>query len=459
MVAFYKQGAGFFWLYLLRSYRVFVKLRQYSQVPEFNPKVVGFVSNACRSLCQWVLALEHYHNVRKTVEPKQRRLSEAKEALRLAQERLKQKQKALSAVEEHQQSLQRQYNESVAEKDLLAHRKQLTAVRLKTASVLISALDEEKVRWQESVNRLDLRLEGTLGNLLVSAAFIVYCGVFTSDYRMQLVGEWLKLCETYKIPASDDYSVIRAMASKNECVAQQLRRGEAGNLPALCIKGSDSCNNSSLPPPQTGGGDPGPHLGGPHVPSRSRVAEAMIPDSNLELGVLMADATCSLDTHGATTTILRRLDTVFVDFCERLRIRQSVPVPVVEQTPTGPPRRDPLHSRAIIRGLALQHQYASRKAVRRWQNEGLPPDPYSTENAILVKNGQRWPLLIDPHGQAFKWICQMEGDRLQKVQTSDPGYIKLMENAIRLGEPVLLQVKSHTCLIIVIVTNQLVPAE
>uniref|UniRef100_A0A8C5PZV6 AAA+ ATPase domain-containing protein n=1 Tax=Leptobrachium leishanense TaxID=445787 RepID=A0A8C5PZV6_9ANUR len=272
--------------------KVFVKLRQYSQTPEFNSKVVGSVSNACRSLCQWVLALEHYHQVRKTVEPKEKRLVEAKEALRLAKERLKQKQKALFAVEEHQRSLQKQYSESVAEKQLLAHRKKLTGERLKTAAVLITALDGEKVRWKDSVDRLDLRLEGILGNVLASAAFIVYCGVFPSDYRAQLVGEWLTLCKTYKIPVSDDFSIVRAMASKNE--------------------------------------------------------------------------------------------------------------------------------------------------VRRWQNEGLPPDPYSTENAILVKNGQRWPLLIDPHGQAHKWICQLEGDQLQKVQVSDPGYLKIVENAIRLGEPILL---------------------
>ncbi|CAI9553696.1 unnamed protein product, partial [Staurois parvus] len=82
---------------------------------------------------------------------------------------------------------------------------------------------------------------------------------------------------------------------------------------------------------------------------------------------------------------------------------------------------------------------AGRSEVRRWQSEGLPPDPYSTENAILVKNGRRWPLLIDPHDQAYNWIRQMEGKKLRQVLASDPGYMKTLENAIRLGEPILLQ--------------------
>ncbi|KAK6488880.1 dynein heavy chain 14 [Huso huso] len=67
----------------------------------------------------------------------------------------------------------------------------------------------------------------------------------------------------------------------------------------------------------------------------------------------------------------------------------------------------------------------------QWQNEGLPPDQNSTENVILVKNGGHWPLFIDPQGQTYKWICQMEGDKLNKVFASDPNYMKTVETAIQ----------------------------
>uniref|UniRef100_A0A8C7WKA2 Uncharacterized protein n=1 Tax=Oncorhynchus mykiss TaxID=8022 RepID=A0A8C7WKA2_ONCMY len=53
--------------------------------------------------------------------------------------------------------------------------------------------------------------------------------------------------------------------------------------------------------------------------------------------------------------------------------------------------------------------------VRHWQNTGLPPDQNSTENALIVKNGPHWPLLIDPQGQATRWISSMEGVRLRKI--------------------------------------------
>lgn len=46
--------------------------------------------------------------------------------------------------------------------------------------------------------------------------------------------------------------------------------------------------------------------------------------------------------------------------------------------------------------------------VREWNIQGLPSDSFSTENGIIVTQNTRWPLMIDPQGQAIKWIKKME---------------------------------------------------
>ena len=46
-------------------------------------------------------------------------------------------------------------------------------------------------------------------------------------------------------------------------------------------------------------------------------------------------------------------------------------------------------------------------AIRDWQIAGLPVDSFSTDNGIIVVNARRWPLMIDPQGQANKWIKNM----------------------------------------------------
>ena len=42
--------------------------------------------------------------------------------------------------------------------------------------------------------------------------------------------------------------------------------------------------------------------------------------------------------------------------------------------------------------------------IRNWQIAGLPRDTLSVDNGIIVQFSKRWPLFIDPQGQANKWI-------------------------------------------------------
>jgi dynein heavy chain len=47
--------------------------------------------------------------------------------------------------------------------------------------------------------------------------------------------------------------------------------------------------------------------------------------------------------------------------------------------------------------------------IGKWtNNEKLPNDAFSIDNAIILKNSRRWPLMIDPQLQANNWIKIME---------------------------------------------------
>jgi dynein heavy chain len=78
--------------------------------------------------------------------------------------------------------------------------------------------------------------------------------------------------------------------------------------------------------------------------------------------------------------------------------------------------------------------------IREWQNFGLPADELSIENAIIMTNCRRWPLLIDPQSQANKWIKNMKADQnLVKIKLTQQNFARYLENAIRFGNPVLLE--------------------
>ncbi|XP_066595663.1 dynein axonemal heavy chain 3 [Prorops nasuta] len=78
--------------------------------------------------------------------------------------------------------------------------------------------------------------------------------------------------------------------------------------------------------------------------------------------------------------------------------------------------------------------------IRQWNIYGLPADNFSVENAIIIKNAERWPLMIDPQNQANKWIKNMEKDnKIVVIKLTDPDYVRTVEMALTTGIPVLLE--------------------
>ncbi|CAF4752613.1 unnamed protein product [Pieris macdunnoughi] len=83
---------------------------------------------------------------------------------------------------------------------------------------------------------------------------------------------------------------------------------------------------------------------------------------------------------------------------------------------------------------------ADSYTVRTWNAQGLPRDAVSTENGILVTRAGRWPLTVDPQEQANRWIKSMEKENgLQITKLVDSGYLRVLENCIRLGWPMLIE--------------------
>lgn len=78
--------------------------------------------------------------------------------------------------------------------------------------------------------------------------------------------------------------------------------------------------------------------------------------------------------------------------------------------------------------------------IRSWIIFGLPTDLFSIDNAIIVTNSRRWPLMIDPQGQANKWVKNMEKDNnIHVIRLTQEDYMRVLENAIQFGQPVLLE--------------------
>ncbi|CAM9277540.1 unnamed protein product [Ascophyllum nodosum] len=91
-------------------------------------------------------------------------------------------------------------------------------------------------------------------------------------------------------------------------------------------------------------------------------------------------------------------------------------------------------------GFSLIGTLGDPVEIRGWQNWALPTDKVSTDSAILVTKGSRWPLMIDPQGQANKWIKKMhESDDIEVTTMTNAKLLRSLENCIRVGRPLLIE--------------------
>ena len=97
------------------------------------------------------------------------------------------------------------------------------------------------------------------------------------------------------------------------------------------------------------------------------------------------------------------------------------------------------------KGATLISVLADPVTIRSWTLAGLPTDTHSRENGIIMARARRWPLLIDPQGQANRYIRNMGKDKsfapngLDILRMSDRKFLQGLENGIRFGKWVLVE--------------------
>eukprot|EP00727_Mastigamoeba_balamuthi_P010917 m51a1_g6448 putative cytoplasmic dynein 1 heavy chain 1 (4576) ;mRNA; r:416422-430644 len=70
----------------------------------------------------------------------------------------------------------------------------------------------------------------------------------------------------------------------------------------------------------------------------------------------------------------------------------------------------------------------------QWQANSLPADDLCSANAVMLAHFNRYPLVVDPSGQALTFIMKQHGGSSpQKTSAQDPALVKHLESALRFG--------------------------
>ncbi|KAI0033723.1 dynein heavy chain protein 1 [Vararia minispora EC-137] len=94
--------------------------------------------------------------------------------------------------------------------------------------------------------------------------------------------------------------------------------------------------------------------------------------------------------------------------------------------------------------LGLNEYLSTADDRLSWQSKGLPADSLFTENAIMLKRFSRYPLIIDPTGQATHFLLNEYKERKITVTSFlDEAFLKVLESALRFGNALLIQDVEH----------------
>ncbi|KAF3819187.1 hypothetical protein GH733_013337 [Mirounga leonina] len=93
----------------------------------------------------------------------------------------------------------------------------------------------------------------------------------------------------------------------------------------------------------------------------------------------------------------------------------------------------------ITEGLDLIAVLTDDATIATWNNEGLPSDRMSAENATILTHCERWPLMIDPQQQGIKWIRNKYGTDLKVTHLGQRGFLNAIETALAFGDVILVE--------------------
>jgi len=85
-------------------------------------------------------------------------------------------------------------------------------------------------------------------------------------------------------------------------------------------------------------------------------------------------------------------------------------------------------------------EYLSKPSERlQWKQNALPDDDLCYENAIILRRFLRYPLIIDPSGQAITFLTnEFKDKKLLKTSFVENSFMKNLETALRFGAPLIV---------------------
>ena len=173
----------------------------------FDATAIKKVSIAAAPLAAWVKANLQYARVLKDVTPLQADLDEAENELQMRQEEVDNCDSEILSINTNVENLREKFSDQVRNAEVLKENLRMTNERLETAEHLLVGLNNESVRWQDSVIQLENELDHACVQSLLFSGFITYLSDKDGPTRNASIQDWIRMMENVPESSAFDFDL------------------------------------------------------------------------------------------------------------------------------------------------------------------------------------------------------------------------------------------------------------
>merc|ERR1719498_89457 len=136
----------------------------------------------------------------------------AEEALRKKVEFLAELEASYKELADKLAELQANFDKTNAEMEAFKAELESLQIKIDRGDKLITGLSGEKTRWEATLIDLDDQYKKLPGDCMLASAFMSYCGPFPSEFRDDLISNWINQIEFHNINYTQGFDFSEFMA-------------------------------------------------------------------------------------------------------------------------------------------------------------------------------------------------------------------------------------------------------
>jgi dynein heavy chain len=172
------------------------------EIYEKNKKDFTSAKAANGELYIFVYNIYHYYYSAKTVEPKQRALDDKVAELQAAEIELAEIQSKVGHLKEELAIVMKAKKEAEDKLNEAVRKENECKEKLDLAKRFTNALGSSSERWTINIKDYETQLQIIIGDILIAAAFVSYCGPFPEKYRRGIKASFFDFVHNNNIPYS-----------------------------------------------------------------------------------------------------------------------------------------------------------------------------------------------------------------------------------------------------------------